>query len=191
MAFDYRSELFYIRQRIGGVFGFPEEVLPIDDGGPTPGPISTPPPPILADADGCIALQGVEDFVANHGPVAKVKQLTLAGPDPVELRIPIPRKFHTPSAAALLAGDLREKVGMSVASADFHQNRAYTYKAAPFYKPWLKWVEDSVISGACASKASDADTVKMIVGRTRRIESGESQPHFQFLGAEDLAAGAP
>lgn len=192
MAEDWRSRIYQTYNLIGSWIGQPEVLAPIDDGGPgpTPGPLPLPVPPVLIDSDGCAALDGVEAFVANHGPVAKVMQLTLAGPDPVEIRVPIPRKFHLNSALPLIAGDLKEKVGMSIAAADLHQSRAYRYKAAPFYKPWLKWVEDSVIDGAVASKLSDADTVKMIVGRTRRIESGDSQPHFQFLGAVDLAAGA-
>lgn len=189
MPQDRRAQLYAAYNFIGQYIGQPEVLAPSgdDDGGP----ITTPPPPsIRPDADGCVALVGVETFVAAHGPTANVKQLTLAGPEPVEFRVPIPRKFHVASAAALLAGDLREHVGLSIAAADLHQSRAYRYKAAPFYKPWLKWVEDSVIDGAVASKASDSDTVKMVVGRTRRIEAGECQPHFQFLGAEDLAAGA-
>ena len=189
MAFDYRAECAYIMNRLHGVFGLPEVIIPIDDGGPGPAP--APEVVGVVDSDGCSALRSVEALVAAEGASIPIPG-AMPG-EPAVGNVVIPRKFQTAeSVAALPEGEDKVIATLSLNAAAFHQNRVVRYTKPAAWQFWLRgYQEGDTVPNAVSYNGSAADLAKAIVGRARRIKAGTPGVlHFLALNADDLAAGA-
>lgn len=187
MPFDYRAECAYIMNRLHGVFGLPEVIIPIDDGGPGPAPA----PEVVGspDANGLTGLRSVNALVAAEGPTVAIAGAMPGEPNVAPVQVPV--LFQTPeSVAAMPEGEAKERAQLSLAASELHQNGVQLYERAPFYKPWLKWVESGRVLNAVSSKNGAAWLAQAIVGRHRGIKAGQAQPHFLWLTDRDHAAGA-
>lgn len=161
---------------LGGVVVAP----PVDPPGAVLGP---------ADADGAVRLSRVESYFAQNPDPVVIQQFP--GEPPIAPIVAV-RRFHLLDGLSLIAdAELRERVNLSASGGDLRQNRAVRYVRAPWYKPGLKWVEDSTISGCLASARPAAWVAQAVIGRHKRmVAQTQGLTHYLWLTDADYAAGA-